>query len=383
MLPEKQEVGIMKILYITTIGSTMGFFRSFIKELLDQGHTVDIASNLEANATPECYREWGCNLFQISTSRSPFSPGNIKAVGEIKKLVVEGNYDIVHCHTPIAAACTRLACSGLRKKGVKVIYTAHGFHFYTGAPKKNWLIFYTVEKLCARWTDLLITINKEDYARAQAKLPARKVEYVPGVGIDVEKFAGTQIDRNAKRTELGIPEDGFLLCSVGELNANKNHETVIRAMAQLNQLDVHYMIAGIGEKKEHLLQLAQDLHLENRVHLLGYRKDVAELYKAADLFVFPSFREGLPVSVMEAMAAGLPVVASRIRGNVDMIDDIGGFLCAPDDISAFSDAINDFRKDPQLFTKAGLRNASAAKGFDKSEINCMMHKIYDNVTRTE
>lgn len=371
----------MKVLYITTIGSTMGFFTSYIHELITQGHTVDIASNLEAGKVQDCYREWGCKTFQISTSRSPFSPGNIKAVGQIKKLVAEGGYDIVHCHTPIAAACTRLACSSLRKKGVKVIYTAHGFHFYSGAPKKNWLIFYTVEKICARWTDLLITINKEDYARAQKKIHAHKVAYVPGVGIDVKKFADTQIDRAAKRAELGVPEGAFLLCSVGELNANKNHETVIRAMAQLNRENMHYMIAGMGDKKDYLLQLAQELGLAEKLHLLGYRKDVAELYKAADLFVFPSFREGLPVSVMEAMAAGLPVVASRIRGNVDMIEGNGGILCDPSDSKAFADAIKKFAEDPRLCMRSGQQNADAAKDVDKSQINGIMHQLYENVMR--
>ena len=280
----------VKILYITTIGTTMGFFTSYIKDLLAAGHTVDIATNEATSPVRECYSQWGCNIFSISTSRSPFSSGNIKAVGQIKKIVEEGMYDIVHCHTPIAAACTRLACRNLRKKGVKVIYTAHGFHFYTGAPKPNWLIFYPVEKLCGRWTDVLLTINQEDYQRATKSIPAKKVEYVPGVGIAVEKFSGTQIDRAEKRASLGIPEDAFLLCSVGELNANKNHEVVIRAMALLEQQNIHYMVAGVGDRKEHLLQLAQELHLEDRVHLLGYRKDVAELYKTADLFVFPSFR---------------------------------------------------------------------------------------------
>lgn len=369
----------MKILYITTIGSTMGFFNSLIRELLDEGHTVDIAANLEGNAAPGCYQEWGCKLFPLSCSRSPFSPGNIKAVGEIKKIVTEGGYDIVHCHTPIAAACTRLACKGLRKKGVKVIYTAHGFHFYTGAPKKNWLIFYTIEKICARWTDVLITINKEDYARAQKKLPAGKVEYVPGVGINVQKFSDTQIDRTAKRAELGIPEDAFLLCSVGELNANKNHQVVIRAMAELKQQNVHYMIAGVGDKKEYLLQLAQELHLENRLHLLGYRTDVAELYKTADLFVFPSFREGLPVSVMEAMAAGLPVVCSNIRGNVDMIDHTGGVRCVPSDVSTFCQAIDRLCQDSALQQEMAKNNQDKSSQFDVAVINQQMKEIYDAV----
>lgn len=370
-------MNVLKILYVTTIGLTMRFFTSFLEDLLKEGHTVDIATNAQAHPVPECYNRWGCKIYQISTSRSPFSPGNIKSVGEIKKLVAEGGYDIVHCHTPIAAACTRLACKDLRKKGVKVIYTAHGFHFYTGAPVLNWLIFYPIEKLCARWTDILLTMNQEDYHRAKAKLSAKRIEYVPGVGIDAQRFSKVQIDRNGKRAELGIPEDAFLLCSVGELNANKNHEVIIRALAQLNQKNVHYMIAGVGDKEAELLELARQLHLADRVHLLGYRNDVPELYKAADLFVFPSFREGLPVSVMEAMAAGKAVVCSNARGNGDLVcEGEGGFIVHNQDVQQYAQKINTLLSDRQLCLQMGQFNARYIEGFTYAKVHEVMKKIY-------
>ena len=224
----------MKILYVTTVGATMGFFKDFIKQLLDAGHTVDIACNDKAWSAPDCYREWNCKIHQIDCSRSPLSISNLKAVKQIKALVTENNYDIVHCHTPVAAICARAACRKLRKSGkVKVIYTAHGFHFFKGAPKKNWLMFYPFEWLCAHWTDVLVTINKEDYALAREKMHAAKVEYVPGVGVNIAKFASAEADRAMKRKEIGVPDDAFLLLSVGELNANKNHESVLRAIAKL------------------------------------------------------------------------------------------------------------------------------------------------------
>lgn len=374
----RQGAETMRILYVTTIGTTTKFFISCIRELLDEGHKVDIASNLEDDQVPECYYRWGCKVYPISTSRSPFSSGNIKAVAQIKKLVEEGSYDIVHCHTPIAAACTRLACRSLRKKGVKVIYTAHGFHFYSGAPVKNWLIFYTIEKLCARWTDVLITINKEDYRRAREKFRARKVAYVPGVGIDVAKFSDTQIDRAAKRRELNVPEDAFLLCSVGELNANKNQEVIIRAMAKLNRPNVHYILAGDGSRKEYLNQLAKELGIEEQVRLLGYRLDANELYKASDLFVFPSIREGLPVSVMEAMAAGLPVVSSANRGCMDLIDEERGKLCNPHDATAFAQEIAAYCDSAALCRRIGEANAQWVQRLDKSAINKEMKGIYQD-----
>ena len=363
----------MKILYVTTIGGTMNFFVPFIKELHDNGDTVDIATNENASKLPECYREWGCNVYQIDTSRSPLNKGNFKAIKQIKEMVNKNGYDIVHCHTPIAAMCTRIACRKARKNGTKVIYTAHGFHFYKGAPFKNWLIFYSIEKICSYFTDVLITINKEDYALAQKKFKAKKIEYVPGVGIDLDKFCSANVDKLEKRKELGIPDDAKLLLSVGELNKNKNHETVIRAIADLK--NVYYIIAGEGGLKEYLQGVIKECDAENRIALLGYRNDIKELCEAADVFVFPSFREGLSVSVMEAMASGLPVVCSKIRGNTDLIDQNGGMLFNPFSIEDCKNALqNLFESD---LNELGLYNNKKIKGFSLETVNKRLLEIYN------
>lgn len=364
----------MKILYVTTIGSTMDFFDSFIKKLIENGNNVDIATNENIRPVPDCYKERECKIYQIDTSRSPLNKGNITAYKQLKKLVECGEYDIVHCHTPVAAMITRLACRKARKKGTKVIYTAHGFHFYKGAPKLNWLIYYPIEKICSYFTDVLITINKEDYALAQKRMKAKRVEYVPGVGIDVNKFANPGVTKEQKREELGIPQDAKLLISVGELNKNKNHETVIRA---IKDLDVYYIIAGRGDLQDYLQNLINDLNLNDRVKLLGYRTDVAELYAAADIFIFPSFREGLPVSMMEAMAAGLPCIASKIRGNVDLMENgTGGYLCSSTDVDVFAETIKNLVESAQLCRKMGKYNLEHIKKFDISVIEKEMEKIY-------
>ncbi len=368
----------MKILYVTTIGSTMGFFKSFISDLVKAGHTVDIACNDKDSKVPELYTEIGCNIYTISCTRSPINKGTLKAISEIKKLVSENKYDIVHCHTPIAAMCTRLACKKLRKKkDVKVIYTAHGFHFYEGAPKKNWLMYYPIEKICSHFTDALITINKEDYDLAKRKMKAKSIDYVPGVGIDVQKFADTVIDRAEKRRELGVPEDAFLLLSVGELNENKNHKTVIRALALLGDKNIHYAIAGKGELHDEIINLANELGIADRVHLLGFRKDVAELYKAADCFVHPSFREGLPVSIMEAMASGLPIVASEIRGCVDLVDNSSGRLFDAHSVDSCKNALNEIVNGD--ISKAKESNSEKAAVYSTDVINSAMKKIYNTV----
>lgn len=323
----------MRILYVTTISLTMNsFFKPHIEMLVREGNHVDIACNYKDSALDSLYDELGCDSYQIDFSRSPLASDNIKAYGQLKRVIESGNYDIVHCHTPNAAVITRLVCRKFRQqKGLKVFYTAHGFHFYKGAPKLNWMIYYPVETLCSHFTDKLITINKEDFELAKSKFNAKEVHYVPGVGVDLSRFENVQVDRAAKRREIGVPEDAFLLLSVGELNENKNHQIIIKALAKLNNPTIHYAIAGEGDKREYLLGLAKELGVYEQVYLLGYRKDVPELYQISDSYTLPSLREGLNVSVMEAMASGLPCIVSRIRGNVDLVQKEGGEIFSPNE----------------------------------------------------
>ena len=355
----------------------MTFFKTFIKELLDEGHTVDIAANISSSKIPDCYTEWGCKVYPLSCSRSPLDKSNLVAIKEIKQLVSDNKYDIVHCHTPIAAMCTRLACRKFRKQGTKVFYTAHGFHFYKGAPLKNWLLFYPIEKICAYLTDLLITINKEDYERAKKKLKAKKVAYVPGVGIDVAKFADVVVDRVSKRAEIRIPENSFLLLSVGELNANKNHEVVIRAIAKIGNPDVHYAVAGKGNLEEYLKSLAKELNIEEQVHLLGYRKDISELYSVADVCVFPSIREGFGLAALEGMAAGLPLLISDNRGTREYsTHNINAIVCNCNDVDAYASGIETLKNDVELYKSMGEYNKKFAWQYDISSINKIMSELY-------
>lgn len=365
----------MKILYVATIGGFMPFFKTIIRELLDDGHTVDIATNMTEYPLPDYYKEWGCGIYQISCSRSPISKGNLIAINEISNIVKENHYDIVHCHTPLAAMCTRVACRKIRKLGTRVIYTVHGFHFYKGAPLKNWLIFCTVERICAKWTDVLITINKEDYAWAKKHLRINQIEYIPGVGIDVDKFSNDPTNKATKREELGIPVDAYVLLSLGELNVNKNHQIVVKALAEIHNQKIYYIIAGKGDQEKSILSLSKSLKISNRVHLIGYRNDASELYKMADVYVLPSIREGLNVSVMEAMSSGLPCIVSDIRGNRDMIDDkMGGCLVNPQVIQEFCQAINMVRERGESY---GQYNLEKAEMFDSHTINRHVREIYE------
>lgn len=367
----------MKFLYVTTVGSTMDFFRGLVAELIADGHTVDIASSEDPRPVPDFFRALGCRIYPLSLSRSPLSGGNRKAIRQLRALVQQEHYDIVHCHTPVAALCTRLACRKVRKSGTRVFYTAHGFHFYKGAPKKNWLLFYPIEKFCARMTDVLVTINHEDYELAKRKLHAGQVVYVPGVGIDTARFRDTEADRADLRRALGIPETAMVLLSVGELNQNKNHAAAIRAIAELHDPSVCYLIAGVGPLRDSLNALASECGLGDRVKLLGYRTDVDKLYKAADILVFPSFREGLPVSVMEAMASGLPIVAASNRGTRELIrDGENGILCPPDDPTAFRDALAVLGADPAKRAAFAAEGQKLVQSYDRSAVNREMFRLY-------
>lgn len=329
-----------KVLFTATVVKTHinVFHLPYLKWFKEQGYEVHVAAKNdfinEPCIIPNCDK-----YYDIKFARFPFSKVNIKAYKQLKKLIQENNYEIIHCHTPVAGVLTRLAARN--NKNTTVIYTAHGFHFFKGAPPLNWLIYYPVERFCARFTDKLITINKEDYERAK-RFSLRKngkVYYVPGIGINLEKIQNLKVDIKQKKKELGMSENTLILLSVGELNKNKNHETVLQALSKLKDKNFIYLICGRGVLKEYLERKIQELHIENKVKLLGYRNDVMEILKISDLFIFPSKREGLPVSVIEAMAAGLPVIASNVRGNRDLIAKEN--LFEPEDIAALTNLIKE------------------------------------------
>ncbi|NSL52734.1 glycosyltransferase family 4 protein [Calidifontibacillus erzurumensis] len=365
----------MKILFVTTISNTVNaFLIPHIKMLRDHGHQVDVAFNIVQDVKPEIL-EMGCKVHNIEFQRSPVSRKNISAYKRLKNLIISEKYDLISTHTPVASACVRLACRNM--KNVKVVYTAHGFHFYKGAPLKNWLLYYPVEKWLSKFTDILITINKEDYERAKSSFKAKRIEYVPGVGLDTKKIQEVVIDKQAKRKELGVPEDAFLLLSVGELNINKNHETVIKAIAKLKNPDIFYVICGQGPLESYLKKLIFDMNLDNQVKLLGFRKDIIEICKASDIFVFPSFREGLSVALMEAMACGLPVVCSDIRGNRDLIKDgHGGFLINPGNVEGYGDSIQKFYNKCSLIDLFGKFNRKYVQHLELQNVIEEMEKVY-------
>ncbi len=384
----------MKALMVASVASMIDQFnRENIALLQKMGYEVDVACNFEVGNTSSKERvdtfrqelqQQNVKTFQLPIPRKMFAFSDmIKAYKKLKKLIEEEQYTLIHCHSPIGSVLARLACRKQRKHGLKLIYTAHGFHFFTGAPKKNWLIFYPIEKIFAKYTDILITICTEDFERAKRRKLGRKVVYSPGVGINVEQIK--KVEKNEeKRQKLGIGKKDILILSVGELNQNKNHKTVLQAISQLERTDIHYVICGQGALEVELMKMAKENGMESRVHLLGFRTDVIEWMKVADIFAFPSCREGLPVSLMEAMAAGLPVVCSRIRGNVDLIEEgEGGYLCKPLDTANFAKNLSKLLVSSEQREAMGKINQNKVQRFDNSKVSEVMKKVYGNVLTTQ
>lgn len=371
------------ILFITNIAKKVGAFSVASRTVAHKRgmmfHSCANWSALTKDARIEEEKNFGIKIHHVDLARSPFSFANIKAYKQVCEIIKREEIDCIHCNTPIGGILGRLAG---RKCGVKkIIYQVHGFHFYKGAPKRNWLLYYPVEKWLAKYTDALITINKDDAALAKSKLKLRnngKVYYVPGVGIDTAQYGQEDHFKTEKRKELGIPDNAFVLISVGELNENKNNGVVISAMAKLKRPEIHYVLCGVGNLQDALQKQADVAGLHSNVHFLGYRNDVRELYQMADCFVMPSFREGLSRSIMEAMSSGLPCVVSKIRGNVDLIEHgKGGYLCAPANVDEFTNAFEILHSNDGLRKDMGFHNLERIKDFDITVVTREIERIYN------
>lgn len=375
-----------KVLFVATVVKThiMEFHIPYLKMFKEMGWETAVVARNDYENPADCVIPYCDTYYNVPFERNPLKPGNLKAYKELKHIIDEGEYDIIHCHTPVGAMLTRLAAKQARKKGTKVFYTAHGFHFYKGAPAINWILYYPVEKWLSRYTDVLITINKEDFERAKT-FKAGKVCYVPGVGIDLKKFNVGYVNKEQKRKEIGVSADDFVLLSVGELIPRKNHEVVIRALSVLKQLGklnhIEYVICGRGSYEADLRKLAEGLDVADHVHFLGYRNDISEICNCADLFVFMSHQEGLPVALMEAMACGLPAVCSNIRGNTDLIEDGVTGLLANNTPEEVAESISEMKSDTALRNRVASAALQKIKQFDLSSVEDEMSKIYGGGVR--
>lgn len=371
-----------KVLFVATVVKThiMQFHLPYLRMFHDMGWETAVAAKNDYEDSADCRIPDCDHYFDIPFHRLPWKKDNLTAYRMLKNIIDEGSFDLIHCHTPVGAMIARLAARDARKKGTRVIYTAHGFHFFRGAPVQNWLIYYPAEWILSFLTDDLITINKEDFARAKKHLHPKRLEYVPGVGIRTGKFVASSAQRQEKRRALGFGDEDFLILTVAEMTKNKNHITVLNALAAMRDTPefsrIHYLICGRGEQWASLEQAAKDLKIADHVHFLGYRTDAWSLYGACDLFAFMTYREGLPVSLMEAMAGGMAIVCTRVRGNTDLIEDGVSGVFVENDPQALKDQILALYRDPERRAALGAGAAEAVKPFDEKTVHEKMREIY-------
>ena len=348
-------------------------FKNEIEPLLSLGHEVIWAADFsnfigDRNAIP-------CKIVQIDIVSYPFHKTNLKALRQIKTIIKEERINVVSSSTPIGGTLARIAAwqCGLKKN---VIYFAHGFLFFKGVPFLKRELFRLHEALLAHITDTLVTITKEDYTAAKKFKLRRKnsLYYVHGAGVNMGLIP--EKSKEVVREELGIDNSDIVIVSAGDLNDNKNNQVVVRSMTSLPS-NCHYVICGTGSKESFLINLSIELKVSDRVHFLGYRTDMKDIMSASDIFVMPSFREGVPRSILEAMDLKLPCVGSRTRGICDLIDeDKGGYLCDPRNHVEFANAFYKLIDDPQKRLLFGTYNQSKVKDYSTEVVRSEMTKVY-------
>ncbi|MCD8022528.1 MAG: glycosyltransferase family 4 protein [Lachnospiraceae bacterium] len=340
------------------------FLVPHVKYLSEHGWKIEVACSPVGDRIEEVRRALDgiSSVHVVHLYRNPAKPGNLHGYRELRRLIQSGSWDVIWTNEPVMGVMTRLAAQTARRAGTRVVYMVHGFHFYEGAPKRNWMIYYPIEREMSRFTDTIVTINHEDYDRA-GRMHAGNVKYIHGIGVDTSRLHRSGGCCNI-RQEIGVDEDAFIVLSVGELMPRKNQEVIIKALGILQDEDIHYVLCGKGDRLAYLQELADNEKVAGQVHFLGYRKDVLDFYSQADILAFPSRREGLGLAGLEAMYCGLPIVSSNINGLRDYMENgKTGYIFATDDAQGFAEGIRLLKESPSLREECGAYNRKAVAPF--------------------
>lgn len=358
-----------KLLITSTDVMMIQFLLPHAISLIKEGWNVDVACSNANGYENEGFIEKikralpkESNVYHISSSRNPFSNNNIKATKELKTILKNNRYVFIWTNEPVVGVLTRLAARSVRKTGCKVLYMAHGFHFFKGAPLKNW-IYYPIEKFMAQYCDLIVTINSSDCQFSQKHL--KKDTYrIDGIGLNLEKFTNVNVDKQRKREELGLTTDDFVIVSVGELLPRKNHLVILKNLKYSNNPNLKYLICGTGEMIDEYKQIILKSGIEDKVKLLGHRYDIPEVLAISDLFIHPSTREGFGIAIVEAMASGLPVITSNVGGINDIVEnEKDGFKCNPFDGKQFIEKTDYLAENAKQRIAIGNHNIEKAKKY--------------------
>ncbi len=351
------------------------FHIPYLQWFREQGFIVDVCAADDLEDNENIPLDFCDNYYDVPFCRSPFHLKNIGAYSRLKSIISENNYDIIHCHTPTAAAIARIAAANARKNGCKLLYTAHGFHFFKGASAFS-RIYYLIEKILSGMTDAVITINSEDFEASKRLCGGKCDTYLlHGVGVDTKMIAAIDDEKSEIRRSLGIPENAFTVMTTAELNRNKNIFTALKAISLCKTDNLRYIVCGSGDLRSECEEYARRLGIDGITQFLGYRYDVPKLLHAADVFLFPSYREGLGIAAIEAMSAGVPVVGSNIRGITEYAaNGVNSILLSPSDAAGFADAIDRLAADGELLDRLGK---AAESSVDKFDISCSVSTMAD------
>lgn len=377
----------MKALLLAAMGSVhRQHNKANIKALKEIGATIYLAANFgtdtprEKNNTKfvaECKRD-GINIIDIPFRRGGFIT-NIFQIPVLNKFLKREKFDIVHVHTETGGFMLRLSCLIQSKCNTKFVYTPHGMSFWKGSSLKSQLVYRPLERWICSAMDMNLGMNMEEVENLE-QWNKRTAHYVHGVGLNVARMQNPVRSREQMREEFGLTESDKFIASIGELDDNKNHITVIKALATLGRKDFKYVVCGVGPNKDMLLEEAERTGLKDNVILAGYRSDIPDVLNAADIFVFPSFHEGMPVSALEAMACGLPIICSEIRGNVDIIrEGDNGYLFQPSDVETLARKLEYLLDDAEKRKIMGLKNKENVKDFSLESVTEELKRIYKSV----
>lgn len=367
-----------KILFCATVDYHFkAFHLPYMQWFQEQGWEVHVAANGDMELPYVDVK------FNIPIQRSPYDLKNIKAYRKLKNIINLNNYNLIHCHTPMGSVLSRLAARNIRKMKTPLLYTAHGFHFYKGSSIINWLLFYPVERLLAKYTDCLITINEEDYQNAK-KFKIKSVIKVNGVGVDIEKFKPiSEMEKTELKAQYGFANDDFLLLYVAELSDRKNQRILIDAVSIIKERypNIRLLLAGEGVNKGICQEYIVEKGIEENIILLGFRKDVKNLITISDIAVSSSRIEGLPVNVIENMASGMPIIASEVRGHTDLIVNGENGYLIPNNKEAsenFAYSIMDLYRDDTVLKQYGLKSRDLVQRYSIKNVMEDMTRIYSN-----
>lgn len=362
----------------TTDNMIWQFLIPHIHHLQELGNEVQCVCSKTGFWFDELKDKYGFKMHEIDFKRSPVNLANIKGYKKLKEIQKQEKFDLIYSQQPVGGLMGRLIG---KKFKIPVIYTAHGFHFFKGCPLKNKLIFKPVEKYLSKYTDILITINEEDY-QAALKMKAKKVFKINGIGIDETKIKTEEFDKREFKKSLGLNEDDYVILTVSEMNWNKNYIAMLDTMKLLVEKDskIKFVSCGTGVWKEKILAYAKELGIEENCLFLGYRKDISKIMQITDLFFHASHREGLTLSVMEAMSFGLPCVVSNVRGNRDLVvDGKGGFIAEPMDSETFADRILKIKQNPNLRKNMSEFNKMESKKYTVDFVKKQLASIYEEI----